>query len=202
MTKIKFCGLTRACDIEAANELKPAYVGFVFAPKSRRYLTPEKAATFKHLLDPHIQAVGVFVNESPEKIARLLDCGIIDMVQLHGREDEAYIGRLRRLTDRPILQAFRIESSDDLIAAERCTADLILLDSGAGTGTVFDWKLIQNINRPYFLAGGLSPANVGKAIATCHPFAVDVSSGIETDGVKDKTKMAAFAAAVRKEDHL
>lgn len=202
MTKIKFCGLSRACDIEAANELQPAYVGFVFAPQSRRYVTPENAAGLRRLLDPGIKAVGVFVNERPEAIARLLECGTIDLAQLHGQEDEAYLDRLRRLTDQPIIQAFRVRSADDLVAAERCTADFVLLDSGAGTGTVFDWNLIQRMTRPYFLAGGLCPANVGAAIAALHPFAVDVSSGIERDGVKEKTKMAAFAAAVRKEDHV
>lgn len=202
MTKIKLCGLFRPCDIETANELKPEYIGFVFASKSKRYLTPKKAASLKRLLDPSIKAVGVFVNENPENIACLLSSGIIDMSQLHGNEDETYIKQLRQLTDKPIIKAFRIESSGDIEAANRCTADFVLLDSGAGTGVVFDWKLIQNMKRPYFLAGGLSPANVEKVIDTLHPFAVDVSSGIETDGVKDKTKMAAFAAAVRKEDKV
>ncbi|MBO5222036.1 MAG: phosphoribosylanthranilate isomerase [Clostridia bacterium] len=200
MTKIKLCGLSRMEDIEAVNELKPEYIGFVFAPKSRRYVTPETVTELKQLLSPEIQAVGVFVNERPEKIVELLHNGVIDVVQLHGDEDEGYISRLRKLTDKPIIKAFRVETEKDIAVAEQCFAEYILLDSGAGTGTAFDWKLLQNIHRPYFLAGGLSPDNVEKAVAMLHPYAVDVSSGIETDGLKDKTKMAAFVAAVRKED--
>ena len=148
------------------------------------------------------QAVGVFVNESPEKIAELSQNGVIDIIQLHGDEDEGYIRRLKQYIDKPIIKAFRVKTENDTADAERCSADYILLDSGAGTGTVFDWKLLTNIHRPYFLAGGLSPDNVGKAVAALRPFAVDVSSGIETDGTKDKEKMAAFAAAVRKEENL
>ena len=202
MTKIKLCGLSRSCDIEAANELKPEYIGIVFAPKSKRYATPKKAKELKQLLDPEIKAVGVFVNEKPERVACLLKNGVIDIAQLHGSENEDYISRVRSLTDKPIIKAFRIETAKDIADIERCSADYVLLDSGAGTGIKFDWNLIQNIKRPYFLAGGLSPDNVGDAVTMLHPFAVDVSSGIETDGVKDKIKMAAFVAAVRKEEEL
>lgn len=106
------------------------------------------------------------------------------------------------LTDKPIIKAFCIKESEDITNAESCSADYILLDSGEGTGTVFDWKKIQNIQRPYFLAGGLSIDNVENAVRQLNPYAVDVSSGIETDGLKDKTKMAAFVAAVRKEERL
>ncbi len=200
MTKIKLCGLSRPCDIEAANELKPDYIGFVFAPKSKRYVMPEKAMELKQMLLPDIKAVGVFVNESTEIIADLLNNGVIDIAQLHGTEDEEYITQLRQLTDKPIIKAFRIETASDIEKAMQSTADDILLDSGAGTGTVFDWDLIQNIKRPYFLAGGLSPDNVEDAVNALHPYAVDVSSGIETSGLKDKSQMAAFVAAVRKEE--
>lgn len=199
MTKIKLCGLSRPCDIAAANLLKPEYIGFVFAQKSRRYVTPEKASELKRLLTPNIQAVGVFVDEKPESIAKLLNDGVIDFAQLHGDENENYILQLRQLTDKPIIKAFRINTPSDIVYAEHSTADYVLFDSGAGTGTVFNWELIQNIQRPYFLAGGLEPSNVSEAIKTLCPFAVDVSSGIETDGVKDKAKMATFVAAVRKE---
>ena len=192
MTKMKLCGLFRPCDIDAANELKPEYIGFVFARKSRRYVTPEEAAELKKLLDPDIQAVGVFVNEAAERIAALLNKGIIDIAQLHGAEDENDINQLRTLTDKPIIKAFCIKESEDITDAESCLADYILLD----------WKKIQNIQRPYFLAGGLSIDNVENAVRQLNPYAVDVSSGIETDGLKDKTKMAAFVAAVRKEERL
>lgn len=201
MTKIKLCGLSRSCDIEAANVLKPSYIGFVFAPRSRRYVTMEKAAELKKLLNVDIQAVGVFVNERPETVADLLTRGIIDMAQLHGSESEEYISQLRSLTSKPILKAFRIDTAQDIADAQASTADLVLLDSGSGgTGAVFDWQLIQGIHRPYFLAGGIGIDNVATAMRKLHPYGVDVSSGIETDGVKDQQKMSAFVAAVRKED--
>lgn len=199
MTKIKLCGLSRPCDIEVANRLKPEYIGFVFLPKSKRYVDYEKARELKSLLSPEIKAVGVFVDESPQRAAELLNNGTIDIAQLHGGEDEDYIGLLRNLTDKPIIKAFRIQSENDILRAEESSADYILLDSGMGTGTVFNWDLIQNIKRPYFLAGGLDCDNVGEAVGRLHPYAVDVSSGIETNGLKDKEKMAAFVAKVRKE---
>jgi phosphoribosylanthranilate isomerase len=200
MTKIKLCGLSRPCDIGAANELKPDYIGFVFAPKSKRYVTPEKAMELKQMLLPEIQSVGVFVNEKPETVVKLLQDGTIDIAQLHGAEDEEYFIQLRQLTDKPIIKAFRIETASDIEKALQSTADYLLLDSGAGTGTVFDWKLIQNIKRPYFLAGGLDADNAAEAVNTLRPYALDVSSGIETSGLKDKSKMAAFVSAVRKEE--
>lgn len=202
MTKIKLCGLTRPCDIEAANELRPDYIGFVFAPKSRRYVPPEQAAALKRMLHPAVQAVGVFVNEAPDRIAGLLNEGVIDIAQLHGQEEEAAIRRLRALTDRPILKAFRVDTERDIAAAQSSSADYVLLDSGAGgTGTAFDWALLRHIQRPYFLAGGLSLANAREAVETLHPYAVDVSSGIETDGWKDKAKMREFIRIVRDADH-
>ena len=200
MTKIKLCGLSRPCDIQTANELMPEYIGFVFAPKSKRYIDPQQAARLKELLSPDIRAVGVFVDEAPDTVAALLNSGIIDIAQLHGSEDEAYIQRLRQRTDQPIIKALQIKSRHDLAEAKICTADHILLDSGAGTGNVFDWSVLQDVKRPYFLAGGLSPDNVGDAVRLLHPYAVDVSSGIETDGRKDEEKAAAFIAAVRKEE--
>lgn len=202
MTRMKFCGLSRVCDIESANELKPDYVGFVFAPGSRRYVAPEKAMELKRQLSSEIQTVGVFVNEQMQDIVKWLQDDVIDIVQLHGDEDEEYITRLRSYTDKQIIKAFRIETEADIRIAMQSTADYILLDSGAGTGTVFDWKLVKNITKPYFLAGGLNVDNVWRAVKELHPFAVDVSSGIETDGLKDKLKMAAFTAAVRKGDRL
>lgn len=201
MTKIKLCGLSRPCDIEAANQLKPDYIGFVFAPKSKRYVSAEKAAELKALLSPEIKAVGVFVREDPETVARLLNTGIIDIAQLHGGENEEYIRRLRELTDKPVIQAFRIDGEEDIAAAQASSADLVLLDSGSGgTGTVFNWELIKHLQRPYFLAGGLGPGNVKDAVQALNPYAVDVSSGIETDGVKDRTKMEQFVAAVKAEN--
>lgn len=202
MTRIKLCGLSRPCDIESANEIKPDYIGFVFAPGSRRYVPYRRAACLKRLLRPEIEAVGVFADEEAETVAGLLNDGIIDIAQLHGSEGESYIRRLRTLTDKPVIKACRIQTGSDAADAEQSTADYILLDSGAGTGTTFDWDLIRHIQRPYFLAGGLSSGNVGAAVKYLHPYAVDVSSGIETKGMKDQAKMTAFAAAVRKESRL
>ena len=202
MTKIKLCGLTRPEDITAANALEPDFVGFVFSPKSRRCVTAEQARALRSQLSPAIQAVGVFVDEEPERVAALLEAGIIDLAQLHGREDEGYLERLRALTEKPILQAFQIKTAEDLMRTQSSSADYILLDSGAGTGTTFDWGLLTSVRRPYFLAGGLGPDNVAQAIQVLHPWGVDVSSGIETGGVKDFHKMAALVAAVRKEEKV
>ena len=199
MTKIKFCGLSRPCDIEAANELGADYIGFVFWPGSKRYVSIEQAAELKKRLSGEIKAVGVFVDEAPERVADLLERGVIDIAQLHGKEDESYIERLRELTDHPIIRAVKVKSRDDLERAAGSTADYLLLDAGAGDGAVFDWSVAKGIGRPYFLAGGLAPQNAREAIRALHPYAVDVSSGIETDGRKDREKMAAFADAVRKE---
>lgn len=201
MTKIKLCGLSRPCDIEAVNALLPDYIGFVFAKKSKRYVAPEKAVALREALDPSIKAVGVFVREDPAVVSGLLNGGVIDLAQLHGGEDEDYIARLRALTDRPLIQAFRVEAPADLDRARASSADSILLDNGAGgTGSAFDWSLLTGFDRPYFLAGGLGPGNVAQAIAALHPFAVDVSSGIETDGYKDVEKMRAFVMAARAAD--
>ncbi len=200
MTKVKFCGLSRLCDIEAANILEPEYVGFVFAPGSRRYVSPAKAAELKKFLRPHICAVGVFVNESPKAVAELLRKGTIDSAQLHGGETEEYIRTLRALTDKPIIRAFRVKEEKDVSSAWECSADFLLFDGGSGEGATFDWKLLEQSKRPYFLAGGLGTHNVSDAVKRLRPYAVDVSSGIETDGYKDRAKMEEFIFAVRKEE--
>lgn len=199
MTKIKLCGLRRMCDIEAANELRPDYIGFVFAKRSKRHVTSAEAKRLKEALHPEIKAVGVFVDEAPEKVAALLREGVIDLAQLHGTEDAAYLARLRGLTDASLLQAFRIAAKEDIARAEKSGADHVLLDAGEGSGETFHWALAKGMTRPFFLAGGLSPENVAEAVKMLRPFAVDVSSGIETDGAKDREKMAAFVRAVRKD---
>lgn len=196
--KIKLCGLTQESDIETANQLLPEYVGFVFAKKSKRYLSFERAKELRLLLRPEIKAVGVFVREEPEVIASLLRSSVIDIAQLHGGEDAAYVTRLRSLTDRPLIQAFRVDRAEDMCAAQESRADCVLLDSGeGGTGVAFDWNNLRTFSRPYFLAGGLNPVNVSRAVERLHPYAVDVSSGIETAGKKDPEKMRAFVRAVR-----
>lgn len=197
MTKIKLCGLSRLEDIEVANSLKPEYIGFVFWDKSKRNVSYEKAKELRSALDSSIKSVGVFVKADIDFVCRLLTDGIIDIAQLHGGEDEEYIALLRSKTDKPIIQAFRIEKESDIDMVNASSADYVLLDSGKGTGIVFNWELIKNVNRPFFLAGGLSCDNIEDAVKNVRPFAVDVSSGIETDGLKDKAKMERFVSMVR-----
>ncbi len=195
MTKIKLCGLSRVEDILTVNGLLPEFIGFIFYPKSKRYITPEKAAALKNLLNKKISAVGVFVNEKIKTVAEIAK--FLDLIQLHGTEDENYISELKKFTDKKIIQAFKIKTADDLNLAKNSRADFILLDSGAGTGEIFNWQLLKNFDREYFLAGGLNVENVSDAVKLLKPFAVDVSSGIETGGVKDAAKMKKFVGTVR-----
>lgn len=202
MTRIKMCGIKRIADVEAANTCRPEYVGFVFAPESKRFVSPQTAKALKQALDKEIQAVGVFVDAPLEEVSSLLKEGIIDLAQLHGREGEAYIRSLKEQTNKPVIKAFRMNALGDKInetlsAIEHSSADFVLLDSKAGCGEVFEWGMIETVQRPYFLAGGLDISNVSTAIEKLQPYAVDVSSGIETDGVKDKDKMEAFVTLVR-----
>ena len=200
MTKIKLCGMTSMNDIEAVNQIRPDYVGFVFWPKSKRYISYGNALRLKNNLAKGIQTVGVFVDESLDQVEKLLLEDVIDMAQLHGNENEEYIRELKAVTNKKVIKAYRVEQAEDLYDVESCCADYVLLDSGAGSGDTFDWNLIKTIKRPFFLAGGLHPNNVESAVKKVHPFAVDVSSGIETNGIKDREKMEAFVSGVRKID--
>ncbi|MDD4850112.1 MAG: phosphoribosylanthranilate isomerase [Gemmiger sp.] len=198
--KIKICGLRRMADITAANALTPELIGFVFAENSPRYVSPAAAAALKAALAPQIQAVGVFVNAPVAQVAALLQSGVIDCAQLHGNENDAYLTALRRLTGQPciIIQAFQVKTAADVARAKASQADCILLDHGpGGTGQPFDWSLLQNVGRRFILAGGLNAENVTAALRLAHPDIVDVSSGVETGGVKDPAKMRAFVRAVR-----
>ena len=197
MTKIKICGLRREQDIRYANELMPDYIGFVFLKGKMRYVTFEEAAHLRSLLDPAIPAVGVFVNEPAENVIRLLQAGTIQIAQLHGQEDEAYIEELRRAGDHCIIRAFAVRSSEDIHRAFAFPADYPLLDNGKGTGETFDWSLFQEQEKPFFLAGGLNGDNVAAAIAAGHPWCVDISSGAETDGYKDPEKIRRLTEIVR-----
>lgn len=197
MTKIKICGLTRECDITAVNMLLPEYIGFVFAQKSKRYISPEKALNLRKSLDKRIIPVGVFVNDDIGSVARLVNNHTIDIVQLHGNETDDYIKVLRDKVYCKIIKAFKITGYGDIEKANDSIADYVLLDSGGGTGKTFDHSLISKINRPYFLAGGVSIDNVKKLINLYNPYAVDVSSSLETDGFKDNEKMKNFVNVLR-----
>lgn len=201
MIKIKLCGMMQMKDIEAANRLQPDLVGFVFAQKSRRYVTDETAAKLREALSRKISAVGVFVNEEISHVVQLLQQGVIDVVQLHGDEDEAYMKELRRQTDAPFLKAFRIRERED-VAKVRAFDEYtkILLDAGSGDGMTFRWEWLKDADFDFYLAGGLTSENVTEAVRIYHPYGVDVSSGIETDGLKDAVKMEAFVRNVRKEN--
>lgn len=196
MTKLKICGLFREEDIGYANEVHPEYAGFVFA-RSRRQVTREMARELRKLLDPSILTVGVFVDEEIERILEILSDGTISIVQLHGNEGEEYIAKLREKTSALIIKAVRPFSREDVQKSESSMADYILFDSGAGTGKTFDWSLLEGFKREYFLAGGLNQANMADAIELLHPFAVDLSSGVETDGFKDLEKMKEIRRMVR-----
>ena len=198
--KLKFCGLTRIEDIEAANETRPDYIGFVFAD-SRRHVSDLDAARLKEHLDPEIKAVGVFVNDEPEHIAALVKDEVIDLIQLHGDENEHYIKKLRRLTNAPIIYAVRVETHRDIEEADRLPVDYLLLDTYVkhaygGSGKTFDWSLIGETSHPYFLAGGLNDENITRAAQT-GAYALDLSSGIETDDNKDIDTMRRVAALVK-----
>lgn len=198
MTKIKLCGLRRIEDIRAINELEPDYIGFVFARKSKRYVSPGEAILFRKSLKESIVSVGVFVDSPLEEVASIIKSGAISVAQLHGSEDEEYINVLREMADCKIIKAFGIGSKEDVLRANNSISDFCLLDTpGGGTGKTFPHNLLDYMERPYFLAGGLNSENVGELIEKYHPFGVDVSSNIETDGVKDSVKMKAFVEAVR-----
>ncbi len=199
-TRVKICGLRRPEDITYVNEVRPEYVGFICFPKSFRYVDPEMLRSLRSQLAEGITAVGVFVNEDADAVARIAGESGIDVIQLHGQEDEDYISRLREKTDKPLIKAFRIETSGDVLTANASSADYILLDHGAGgTGEAFDWSLLQEVDRPYFLAGGLNPENVQEALAMSgdHLYSLDVSSGVETEKVKDIEKIRRFLMQVR-----
>lgn len=196
-THIKLCGMFREQDIDAVNEALPDLCGFIVDyPSSHRHVGRDKLLQLVGRLDPRVPAVGVFVDEPLGLVSELADT-VLDMVQLHGNEENPYIARLRELVDIPICQAIRVCTPDDVRRANESKADIVLLDSGAGSGRAFDWSLIQGVERPFIFAGGLDPQNVGEAIDRFHPWGVDMSSGIETDRLKDPRKIRAAVAAVR-----
>ena len=187
MAKIKMCGLRRSEDIGFANKLSPDYIGYVFAKSSKRYVTPERAAELTKLLDESIIPVGVFVDSDFDEIYSIVSAGTIRAVQLHGNESDELVKRLQE-KGVTVIRAFKVKTTDDIDAANSSCADYVLLDSGSGSGEVFDWSLISGMKREYFLAGGLTAENVAQAVKTLEPYAVDASSCLETDGLRTSIK--------------
>lgn len=200
MTKIKICGLTRTADIRAVNEARPDFAGFVIeVPRSRRNVSAEQVRGLVKNLSNEIRAVGVFVNAPLELVSGLLNDGTLALAQLHGAEDEAYIRKLRELTDKPLIQAFSIRTKADIERALESSADYLLLDQGGGgTGECFDWSLVPELTRPFFLAGGLGADNLEEAIRRVSPWAVDLSSSLEIDGQKDPARIREAVELVRR----
>ena len=196
MSKIKICGLRTLRDIDYVNELKPDYIGFILADGFRRSISSETAAELRARLNKGIKAVGVFVNDSAEKIASFLSSGIIDIVQLHGDESPEFCEKINA----PVIKYLKCEKGVEAKTAEyENAADFFLLDSGTGTGAAFDWSAIPKTEKPFFLAGGLGPENLKKAITQVNPYAVDLSSSVETDGRKDYEKIKKVMEIVRNE---
>lgn len=196
-TYIKTCGMTRLEDIAAVNEAHPDMCGFIIDfPKSKRSVSAEQQIELASRLDPTICSVGVFVDAPINQIVALAQIGSIQAVQLHGNEDEDYIAHLRKQCTLPIIKAFQIKNANDLAKAEASNADMVLLDSGQGSGESFDWSLLKTFARPYLLAGGLNPQTIPEALNNLNPWGVDLSSGLETNGLKDREKIQSATAIV------
>lgn len=198
--KIKLCGMFREQDIDYVNEALPDYVGFVVMfPKSHRNIDLKTSLRLKKRLSPDIKSVAVSVDAPVEEFAEFALSGAADVLQLHGNEDAEYIARLQKLTSVPLIKAVKVASAADIERANLLDVDFLLLDSGTGSGKAFDHSLIdrERITKPFFLAGGLSPENVRAAALETKPYGVDMSSGIETNKVKDREKILAAVNEIR-----
>lgn len=198
--KIKLCGMFRDQDIDYVNEARPDYIGFItMFPKSRRNIDLETALRLKKRLSPNIKSVAVSVNAPVERLAEFANSGAAELLQLHGSENAEYIAELRRLTGVPIIKAIKVTVFKDIEDAQMLDVDFLLLDSGTGSGKAFDHSLIdrERITKPFFLAGGLTPENIRAAVLEVKPYGVDMSSGIETNKVKNRGKILAAVKAAR-----
>lgn len=185
--KIKICGIRTPGDANAVNEAMPDYVGFILTEGFKRTVSEETARFLSKLIDPQIQRVGVFVNDDPARIKRMLYNGLIDIVQLHGTESDEYINELKS-GEGSIVKVFKIDDDFDLAKAEQSPADMIMFDSGTGSGEKFDWSKIKDCKRPFILAGGIGPGNISEACEALKGsglYAVDMSSSVDKGGHKD-----------------
>ena len=215
--KVKMCGISKVETIPAVVEAKPDYMGLVFAP-SKRQVTVDQAKTLVEELhkqytkrynngaeqsnNDEIKTVGIFVNETLDNLVTIATEVNLDAVQLHGDEDEAFIQSLKERTNVEVWKAVQIRSAADAEAWINSSADMLLFDAyhkdeWGGMGEVFDWSCLDEFERPFMLAGGIDSTNVARAIRTVRPYGIDISSGIETDGVKDDEKIKAFTNIVR-----
>lgn len=191
--KIKICGLRTLEDISYVNVAMPDFTGFIFARGSKRKITIEQAELMKSALNKNIKSVGVFVDESPEVIISAAKLGIIDIIQMHGSETDEYIKEIKNYTKMEVIKAFKADENLNY-NIENTNADYVLVDSFGknsfgGTGNTFDWGLIPETNKKLFLAGGLNSENILEAIKRVKPYCVDINSGVETNGAKDKQKI-------------
>ena len=198
---IKVCGMTDAENIRQIEQLGVDMIGFIFYPKSPRYLygIPE-------YLPQHARRVGVFVNESKENVCVYADRFGLDYIQLHGNEDEDMIRQIQKLTKTEVWKAVRVKDSSDIEKWQDSSADMLLFDTYnknnfGGTGETFNWQLLKNVKRKFILAGGLNIKNIARAIRTCRPYAVDISSGVETNHIKDAQKIQELMLTIRKVDN-
>ncbi len=192
MTKIKICGIKTKQDIDIVNAYLPDFIGFVFVPASKRYVTSSQAKDLKQNLKKEIKAVGVFQNADKKTIAQAVNLGIIDVIQLHGEEDQEYIDSIRSLKC-PIIKAYKIKDKVSVFLK----SDYMLLDNyKGGSGQSFDWSLIDFDMSNVFLAGGIDISNIQKAKAL-KPYCIDISSFVETNGKKDEIKIKEIIKAVR-----
>ncbi|MCR5329416.1 MAG: phosphoribosylanthranilate isomerase [Saccharofermentans sp.] len=196
-TELKICGLSRLEDVIAVNRHGADYAGFVFFKKSKRYIDPYQAGELIELLRSDIKSVGVFMDEPLDSVISAARLSGVEMIQLHGHESDEYVEYVKRTLGRPVIKAYKASEGGALEKAAASNADYVMIDSGAGSGRKLDWSILKDFKRDYFLAGGLDPESVGEAIRMLEPFAVDVSSGVETDGIKDEKKIAEFIKAVR-----
>lgn len=215
--KVKMCGISKVETIPAVVEAKPDYMGLVFAP-SKRQVTVEQAKILveelhrgyaqkygsdtEHDKNDTIKTVGVFVNETVDNLITIANEANLDAVQLHGDEDEAFIQSLKERTNVEIWKAVQIRSAADVEKWIDSSADILLFDAyhkdeRGGTGEVFDWSSLDAFERPFMLAGGIDSTNVARAIRTVRPYGIDISSGIETNGMKDDKKITAFTKIVK-----
>lgn len=192
MAKIKICGLKRKEDIYYVNDLKPDYIGFILTDGFRRSISVSVARELQTLLDKDIKTVGVFVNDDIEKINSAVDEGIIDIVQLHGQESPEYCKKIKA----PVIKYFAPLDFDNITDYD---TEYYLFDSGTGSGKTFDWDKIPQSEKPFFLAGGINKNNIKTAIDRINPYCIDLSSAVETNGVKDYNKINEIMECMKNE---